>query len=199
MTGTRSTEDARITAALNQKAGLSVQSVFELVNSKNAYPQAIPILLECLPSIGDKWIKEGVVRALSVKEARGIADRVLVNEFDLISPMDRELQSLKWAIGNALSVVATDVVQDHLVALALDRKHGKSREMIVVALANFRNRRIVDVLIKLLDDDEVCGHAIVALAKLKAREAVPLIQRFNNHSRPWVRREAEKALDKLAR
>lgn len=196
---TRANEDARIAAVLNERAGLDIKSVFDLVNSKASYPQAIPVLLECLPGIRDKWIKEGVVRALSVKEARGNADAALVHEFKSIPPDDREHQSLKWAIGNALSTVATDKVANDLYELAQDKAHGKAREMVVVALGNLRDPGAVEVLMNLLDDEEVCGHAIIAVTKLKAPQAVPKIQYLTKHPKPWVRKEAGKAISKLTR
>lgn len=193
------TEDARIVAVLNERAGTNVRSVFDLVNSKAHYPKAIYILLAFLPSINDKWIKEGVVRALTVKEARGKADQVLVKEFEAISPEDSQRQNLKWAIGNALAVVATDAVAADLLRLAQDKIHGKTREMLVVALGNLHTEKSIDILINLLRDKEVCGHAIIALRKLKARKAEPFIKPFTAHSKAWIRREAQKALSTFAR
>lgn len=159
---TRTNEDARIASIINVRAGLNITSVFDLVNSKAAYPQAIPALLECLLQACEKWIKEGIVRALSVKEARGKADFTLVNEFKSISPDDREYQSLKWAIGNALSIVGTNNVADDLFEIAQDVRHGKAREMVVVSLGRLSDPRAPEVRMKLLDDDEICGHAIMA-------------------------------------
>lgn len=196
---TRANEDARIASILNERVGLSINSVFDLVNSKTAYPSAIPILLECLPQTSEKWIKEGIVRALSVKEARGKADSALVREFKSISPDDKEHQSLKWAIGNALSIVGTNSVADDLFEIVQDVRHGKAREMVVVALGNLSDPRGPEVLLKLLDDDEVCGHAVLAIAKLKLRQAVPKIQRLTEHGKPWVRKEAKKAILKLTK
>jgi len=197
MTKTREQEDNRIAAVLNDGTGIKVKSVFDLVNSKAPYPQAIPVLLKCLPTIQDKWIKEGVVRALTVKEARGKADAVLVQQFRSIAPNDPDHQNLKWAIGNALSVTATDAIADDLFDLAQDKRHGKAREMVVVALSNLHDPRTVEILTHLLDDEEVCGHAIVAIAKMRAHEAAPRIQRFIDHPKPWVRKEAKKAILKL--
>jgi len=196
---TRANEDARIASILNERIGLSINSVFDLVNSKTAYPKAIPILLECLPQTSEKWIKEGIVRALSVKEARGRADSALVREFKAISPDDKEHQSLKWAIGNALSIVGTNSVADDLFEIVQDLSHRKAREMVVVALGNLSDPRAPEVLMKLLDDDEVCGHAVLAIAKLKLCQAVPKIQRLTEHVKPWVRKEAEKAILKLTK
>jgi HEAT repeat protein len=112
------------------------------------------------------------------------------------APFDQPL-GIKWAAGNALAEVADDRVFDDLVELATDKHHGRAREMVAVALGNMRNPRAVDVLVDLLADEEVAGHAIMALGKLKAVTARPHIERFLQHPKAWVRREATRALAKI--
>jgi HEAT repeat protein len=142
-------------------------------------------------------IKAGIVRALTAKEARGIADTALVAEFRAVPPSQKANLGLKWTIGNALSVVATDAAFADLVELLRDKRNGRSREMLAVALGNMKDPAAVDVLIELLNDEEVAGHALMALGKLKAQKARPHIESFLNHQKPWVRKEAKKALAKL--
>ncbi len=174
-----------------RQVGLQVGSIWDLVNSKESYPEAIPVLIRLLALDMDPRIKEGVVRALSVKEARSVAARPLVEEF--LKDTDPD-SSLKWAIGNALSVVADDTVFEELAALVLERRYGRSRKMLVEALGNMKNPRAVDVAIRLLDDDEVVGHALVALRKLRAKAARPLVESFLNHPVAWIRNEAKQTL-----
>jgi HEAT repeat protein len=195
----RELEDARVALAL-KRDGIEVSSVFDLVNAKDAYPKAIPVLMKCLGEVQEPWIKEGIVRALTVKEARGIAEDTLLDEFQKIQPDEPPpKQMLKWATGNALSVVGTDKSFGRLAALVRDKRHGKAREMLAVTLGNMKNPAAVDVLIELLDDDEVAGHALMALGKLKAQKARSHIEGFLNHPKAWVRKEASKALVKLDR
>ena len=190
---TRENDDRFVTAALN-RIGMNVGSVFDLMKQKEPYLKAIPVLVDCLSHVHDKGIKEGIVRALTVREARGKADVCLVAEFRDV-PVCREADiGLKWAIANALSVTATDVVFMDVVELVKDKRHGRSREMLAVALGNMNNIAAVDVLIELLNDDEVAGHALIALGNLKAKKARPNIERFLQHVQPWVRRAAHKAL-----
>jgi HEAT repeat protein len=67
--------------------------------------------------------------------------------------------------------------------------------MLAVALGNMsKASAVVDVLLELLKDDEVAGHAIIALGNLKAGAAREAIQVFLKDPKPWVRKEAEKAL-----
>ena len=191
-------EDQRVTAEL-QKVGIRINGVYDLVNSRRSYKEAIPVLVKLLPSIKDDRIKEGVVRALAVKEAvGGDVSRAMICEFEGISPSaPPSMQALKWAIANTLSVVARDPVFEEIAALACEKQHGKAREMLAVALGNMKDSRAIDVLVKLLNDDEVAGHALMALGKLKAAKAKPAIERFLDHPKPWVRKEAERALRKI--
>ena len=190
-------EDQQVAEEL-RKAGLHISSVYDLVNVTKSYPKAIPILLQLLPTIKEAAIKEGIVRALTVKEARPMAACILLKEFQQIPPAaSGHAQILKWVIGNALSVVANDDVFDDLVRLVYDKRYGKAREMLAVALGNMRNPKAVKVLLDLLEDEEVAGHAIMALGKLKAQTARSAIKPFLHHSKAWIRREAKRALTKI--
>jgi len=94
-------------------------------------------------------------------------------------------------------VVADDSVFDDIVALVKDKRHGRAREMLAVALANMKNPKAVDVLIELLDDEEIAGHALSALRKLAPPEAREAIEPFVNHPKTWARNEAKRALKKI--
>ncbi len=196
----REREGQRVAKAL-RGAGVKVDSVFDLVNTRRSYKEAIPMLMELLPTIQEPWIKEGVVRALAVKEAVGEeVARAMIREFEAIDPSALPVeQGLKWAIANTLSVIARDPVFEEVAALARERQHGKAREMLAVALGNMRDPRAVGVLVELLGDEEVAGHALMALGKLKAQGAKAAIERFRDHPKPWVRKEAERALAKIQR
>jgi HEAT repeat protein len=69
--------------------------------------------------------------------------------------------------------------------------------MLAVALGNMKDPRAVEVLIALLEDEGVAGHAIVALGKLKSLQAIPYIEPFQNHPRTWIRKEAKRAIAKI--
>jgi len=77
----REEESACVAQALRKQARLNVTSVWDLVNTRAPYPEAIPVLLEWLPRVRHPRIKEGIVRALTVKEARGVAGKLLIDEF----------------------------------------------------------------------------------------------------------------------
>jgi hypothetical protein len=133
----RERED-RAVAARVSSTGVPIGSVFDLVNRGPGYAAAIPALIAALPEVTDLWIKQGVVRALATPEARGIAGAPLIAEF-LRLPFSGEgtpaQESLKWAIANTLAIVAAPAEFQHLKAILGDSRHGKSREMVALAIA----------------------------------------------------------------
>lgn len=180
--------------------GVLVESPWDLVNTRRSYRAAIPVLVEWLnraevevPAHEREKFREGLVRSLAVKEARGIATLPLLREFQRAEATP----SYRWAVGSSLEVVADDSVFDELVELASNRSYGHAREMVVLALARVKNPQAIEILTELLDDEDMTGHALMALGRLKARDARPAIERFLHHPRPWVRKEAKKALAKL--
>lgn len=171
--------------------GFHFSSPTELRERGGRYTDAVPVLLKWLPVVSNPYAKESLVRALSVPFAKSAAP-VLVEEFRRASAAQ---SGLKWAIGNALSVVADETVFDDVAELVRDQRHGKAREMLAVALGNMsKASAAVDVLLDLLKDGEVAGHAIIALGKLKAGSAREAIEVFLKDPKPWVRKEAARAL-----
>jgi YD repeat-containing protein len=71
--------------------------------------------------------------------------------------------------------------------------------MVVLGLRKCGGERVIDVLMTLLADEQVAGHAVMALGDLRAVKAIASIERFLGHSKQWVRAEARKALGKIAR
>lgn len=187
-------EDRRVVSAL-RFAGTQVDSVYDLLKRKVTRDE-INALLRVLPDVEEPVIKEGIVRALTDRAAKGAAARPLVAELRRAAELGQDL--LAWAIGNALTVVADESVRDDLLELVQDRRLGGGRQTVAEALARFKNdQEVVDALVGLLEDEEVAGHAIVALRKLKAREAKPHLEPFLDHPKAWVRKEAKKALQLL--
>ena len=69
--------------------------------------------------------------------------------------------------------------------------------MLVIALGRMKTTDVANTLIKLLDDENLAGYAIMALGRLKIQEARPGIERYLTHPKSWVRREAKRALAKI--
>jgi HEAT repeat protein len=182
------------------KVGLSIQDPWDLVNSRRSHREAIPVLIEWLERAEyevqadeREKFREALVRSLAVKEARGVAAPAMLREFRR-SGVSSEY---RWTIGNTLAVVADDSVFVDVVEVARDRSYGRDRQMVVLALARMKNPHTVDVLTEQLDDETVVGHALMALGQLKASQAEAAIEQCLRHPKPWVRKEAKKALAKI--
>jgi HEAT repeat protein len=173
-------------------AGFEVGTVADLHRGGRTPRAVVPILIAWLPTIENSSVRDDVVRALTDRVARPVAAAPLIAAF-----RREQDASVKWAIGNALSVVADESVSDDLIDLVRDKRHGISRQMIAVALGNTSAARAASVLVDLLGDDEVAGHAVMGLAKLKAVEARSALEAMKAHPKPWIRKEVAKALSKL--
>ncbi len=176
------------------KAGFQVQSVGALRQSGTEYRSAISILLRWLPLVTYLPLKEEIVRALSVPWARSLVGPTLVDEFRRAEGPAGT--GIRWAIANALEVVADEDVLEDLIELVRDPRYGRDREMLALALGNMSGAHVTSVLRDLLRDDEVVGHAAMALGRRRASEALPELQALTKHPRAWVRSEARKAVAK---
>jgi len=176
-------------------AGFPVNTVADLHNRQLNYPAAIPILLAWLPKVQNLDVKQDIVRSLSVPYAKPLAAGPLIDEFRRAE--EESPTGLRWVIGNALEVVGDDAVLDDMIELARDRRYGKAREMLVAGFGNMSDQRVIPVLLDLLKDDEVTGHAIMALGKLKPQVARPHVEPFLKHPNAWVRNEAKKTIAKI--
>ncbi len=190
-------EDLKVVSALRE-TGLEVLSVWDVVHMRRSYPEAIPTLVRMLPEVRDLGVKEGIVRSLSVKDAISVAAKPLVHEYQLLlGSSDLAASNLRWAIANALTVVATKDSIDDLIDLLGRPEGGSGRQMLALALGKLKAQKAVPLLIELLEDDEVVGHAVSALGTLKAQEARPYLVKLVTHPRTWVRNEAKKAILKI--
>jgi HEAT repeat protein len=184
-----------------REAGHPVTDLWDLVNTRQPYPAAVPILIRWLDTLDPAEMTrqqgevEAAVRALAVPAARGKAAPRLIELFRSVD--DPSGLGMRWAIGSTLEVVGDDSVADDLMALATDRKYGQARQMVVLGLGRLKSTRAEDVLIDLLKDEDVVGHAAMALGNRRSERAAPAISGLLQHPKPWVRQEAMKALTKI--
>lgn len=176
--------------------GYSFNSLWEFRDSKLKYRDAIPLLVSALERATDPKLTEQIVRALTVPWAKPLATRPLIEQFQTVD--DTTGFGLRWTIGSALDVVWDDAHYDDLIALAREASYGAARQMLVMGIGRSKKPEAVDVLIELLDDPDVSGHAVIALRKLRATKARPHLEKMLHDKRAWVRKEVQRALTALA-
>lgn len=178
-----------------RKVGVVINDIYDLVNTKESYPEAIPVLLDLIKQgVEDVRVKEGIIRALAVREAVGLASPILLDEY---KKTPKEQISLRWAIGNTIYTTITKSDTNAVLQLVQNKENGISRQMFVAALGRFKSKEVEDTLIELLDDDEVAPHALEALGKLKSIRALDKVYSLTKHKKTLVKKEAEKTFKKL--
>jgi hypothetical protein len=113
-------------------AGVKVDSVWDLVNARRPYPAAIPVLAAHLQRVRHPVLREGIGRALTVPEARGVAARVILSE--LQRPSGESPHSVRWVLANALTLAGDDSIVDEIKALIADDRYTDVRERLTTAV-----------------------------------------------------------------
>lgn len=129
-------EYARAEASLVEElraVGVPVNnSVWDLVNTPNIYPQSLPILLDHLQRPYPDAVRDGIARAMAVPAAK-FAWPLLVRLY-LQEKGNRARQGLAVALSN----IADDEVISELIALASETELGTSRVLLLDALRRSR-------------------------------------------------------------
>lgn len=186
-----------------EDVGVVVSDVWDLVNTTERYRAAIPILVEWLdrvdelpPNDARERLREGLIRSLSIRDARPVAAPLMVRQFRTVS-----LDPLRWAAGNAIAVVADNMVFADVANLVREPSYGTARQMPVDVLPRIGGRAnrgtVTEILVDLLADNDVVLHAISAVRRIRATDARPALMHLLDHERGTVRRRAQDALDRL--
>jgi HEAT repeat protein len=176
-----------------KNVGVEIVTIDDLMTLDLSYRDLIPIMLKHLSEIEDEQDKAFIVRCLGVKGLIEVSD-ILLQEFE--SALS---DNYKWAIGNSLCLISDKSILDKMLDIVKNKKHGMGRQMIVYGLGNFPTDEVKATLLGLLPDDEILGHTIFALGKMKDRSIIPHIEVFEKHERSYIRNETKKAIKKLSK
>lgn len=175
-----------------ESLGYKIDSIKELENITKKEKDLVPIMIKHIQLVEPLNLKTWFVNCLSKRGLYGATD-FLLEEFKR-----SDNSCYKWAIGNALEIIKNPKIKSELLEIAKDKTHGSDRERIVAALGIFRNDvEVRNVLIDLLNDKDVTGHALEAIKKCGLPEDIPYIEPYLLHKMTWIRREAERAITQI--
>jgi len=132
-----------------RSAGFAVDSVWDLVNTKQSYEEAVRVLLDHLNGDYPSAIREGIARALAVPEAR-FAWTTLIKAY-----RDEMDQRAKDGLAVAVANTASDEFIPEVIELARNPRHGSSRLLLLAALERSRDPRAHEALSQLVTDPEL--------------------------------------------
>lgn len=162
--GRRLTANERPIVQDLRRAGFAVDSVFDLVNTREPYPEAVPVLLAHLKR-GEQYestIRDGIARALTVWEARHAVPELIAA---FRRDPDTSVTGPKSGLANAIDALAEEEHFDEIASLAVDETHGAGRALLVEWLGKRSIHKVKEILKKLKADPhiEVAGRAKKAL------------------------------------
>ena len=172
--------------------GVEIDDIEELMHMDENDKDLVPIVVKYIQRFKETNYRELLVRALGVKGFTEAFD-VLLDEFYKAE----NGKSYKWAIGNTISIIADPNIVSEMIEISLNKEHGTARVMIVRELGRFKDERIKDVLISLLDDEIMKGYALHSLKFLKDESTRKYAERFLDCDIKWIRKEAESMIKKL--
>ena len=164
---------------------------WDMVNTKERYPEAIDILIRHIHNDYHDKNKEGIFRALTVREAIGKANKELFKEYNKIP---KEKDDLRWVIANTFYTIITDEDVDTVIEIIEDKTNGKSRHRFAADLGAIKLQKAEDFLIHILDDNEMCLYALEALGRMKSQKAFDKVHLLANNPNKLISEAAQKAL-----
>src|SRR5690606_1317285 len=107
----------------------------------------------------------------------------------LAEAFDREENvAVRWSMANTIAVARPTRITDWLVAATQNPRHGKSREMLVLALARLAPRETaLPILHSLLE--EFPGHVPAAMAEIGSEEELNALKSLVERTGGWQKRE----------
>ena len=140
-------------------AGVEVNSAWDIVNRKESFPLAMPVLRKHLELDYPPKVREGIARAMSDSAARPFWD-------DLVRLYKLENEdNVREAIAVALCGAAGPEELDELISLSLDPANGKSRIVLIWALEQRISIALAEPVLAALAKDPVTE--LQAAASLK--------------------------------
>ncbi len=111
-------------------AGYAVNSAWDLVNTSTPYRSALPILLAHLPRAYPAPVREGIARALAVRDTKREGGWALLTRLF----REETEKRAKDGLAVAISAAADDEVIAEVISLARETQHGSSRVLLLRAL-----------------------------------------------------------------
>jgi hypothetical protein len=185
-------------------AGIPENTVWEMVNSRTDYPQAIPIVIDWLKHIDErvpleddrKTLREGLIRNLITEHAKGNRNAIdlLFQQFESDPPLsDVELE----AAGFALAEIAERSDFPRIAALIRSERDFPTKSVLVRWIGRIKTDAAKELALSQLTAPATRIPAMRALVQQRATGAREAVAKYLDDEHEVFRAEAAKTLDKL--
>lgn len=145
------------------KVGIRVQSVWDLREFDQEYPQAIPVLLVHMNRDYSAFSRSGIIDAICRKWARDQVWKRIIEAYETEPNLARnaqpgEIGSPSWpksAMANGILEMAVASDMDKMIELIENPLNGSSRILLTPYFSRSRQRRAFDTLARLSDDPDL--------------------------------------------
>jgi len=135
-----------------ESVGVSVKSLWHLGSKEDPHKKSVPILVKHIQIFYHDQINEILARALGSLKATECWGLLV----ELFCKVDRTIHPyFKDGLAVALSDTATKKTMDEYIALLKDKRHGKSRILMVGKLRRSRQPEIIALIDELAEDEDL--------------------------------------------
>jgi hypothetical protein len=186
------------------EAGIPEDTIWQLVNSKTDYPQAVPIIVDWLQHLDERVppgedrnaLREGLIRNLITKHAKGnrAAIDVLFHQLEIDPPLGRfELEPVGYALFEILE--RSDFPR--VAATIRSERDFPTKSWLVRWIGRFKTEEAKELAVSQLSNPATRDAAMAALVRQKAKGVRDAVAVYLDDEHEVWRKEARKTLDKL--
>lgn len=162
-----------------RRLGHDVESASDLMGAKRLDRKTISMLLDHLQRDYPGPIREGIARALAVKQVKELGWTTLVR----ICREDPE-KCVRDGAAVAIAAAADDNVLDDVISLLRDERLGTTRVLLLSALERSKHRRALEELERLETQPDLHDEVQRSLKRLRGRKLSSLDDRLKVGSAP---------------
>ena len=148
-------EDAKPLIAALRAAGVSLDSLNDVIQVEKLHPAVVPVLLEHLDREKSDYVRGSMALALAVPEAIIGWQRIKVAFLSDPNPTT-DVSRTKWQWALALGAIANDSLLDEVIELLQNPAHGRDRVPLIQVLLRSKDPKAKKVLAE-LESDPVIG------------------------------------------
>lgn len=101
-----------------------------------------------------------------------------------------------WECGDLLYSMKKYKYLPQYLEIIKNKEYGRARQMVVLLVGKSKKVEVIPVLKDLLNDADVEGHALQALANFEGDDIVEIMQQYTKHKMAWIRNTAKRYLNK---